>query len=426
LGLPVSPERQLCDSLDAARAYAEHWTAGRDTLDYEIDGCVFKVDRFAQQRTLGEISNAPRWAVAYKFPAREATTVLREIILNVGRTGAIKPEALLEPVGIGGVTVQRATLHNEDFIVSRDLRIGDTVVVKRAGDVIPAVLQYVPDLRPPEAQPWRMPHLCPCPLETPLERSEGEADWYCIASDCPYQFVRLVEHFVSRAAMDVEGLGEKVARQLVEAGLVRHLSDLYRLTVEALRELEGFAEKKAENLVASIEQSKGRPLSRLLFGLGIRHVGQTTAEAIVARVERLDRLGEMSVEELSAIEGVGPVVAQSVVDWFAVDDNRALVADLQALGVNTHRLPSETAFETSGDGPLAGRTLVLTGTLPTLARAEAEARIKRAGGKVASSVSKKTDYVVAGEAAGSKLEKATELGVPVLSEDDLLGMLGAV
>ena len=427
LGVPTNPEARRFDALDEALAYADHWASHRDALDYEIDGCVFKVDRFAEQRTLGFVSNAPRWATAFKFAAREATTRLLRIVVNVGRTGAIKPEAFLEPVSIGGVTVQRATLHNGDYITSRDLREGDTVVVKRAGDVIPAVLARVPELRPAEVEaagPWAMPHVCPCPLATRLERVEGESDTYCVASDCPFQFVRLVEHFASRGAMDVEGLGEKLARQLAAEGKIRTLADLYRLRADDLAALERFAEKKAQNLIDGLEASKTRPLARLLFGLGIRHVGATTAEAIVAHVASLEDLAGMTREALVAVEGVGAVVAESVVDWFAVEDNRALVADLAVLGVNTHRLDSEAAaVQADAGGPLAGKTVVLTGTLPTLARADAAALVKRAGGKVASAVSKKTDYVVAGEAAGSKLDKATELGVAVLDEAGLRALL---
>lgn len=425
LGLPVNDQSRRCESLYDALAFAAHWTAHRDDLDYEIDGCVFKVDGFGFQQTLGQVSNAPRWAIAYKFPAREATTRLLGIAVNVGRTGAIKPEAVLEPVRIGGVTVGAATLHNADYIASRDLRIGDTVLVKRAGDVIPAVLSFVPDLRPEDAEPWAMPTVCPA-CGTPLEREDGDAQWYCISAECPAQFIRLVEHFASRAAMDIDGLGEKLARQLVEEAGVARLYDLYDLTVERLAALERFGTKKAENLLSGLESSKSRPLSRLVFGLGIRHVGQTTAEALVAHFASLDALMEASEEALVAADGVGTIVAASVTDWFAREPNRHLVRELAARGLNTQRLDSEAvAVQGSADGPLAGATVVLTGTLPTLSRGEAEALVKRAGGKVAGSVSKKTTYVVAGEAAGSKLAKAQELGVAVLDETALLALLDA-
>ena len=368
-----------------------------------------------------------RWAIAVKFAAREATTVLRDIVVNVGRTGMLTPEAVLEPVRIGGVVVAQATLHNEDYIAARDLRPGDTVVVKRAGDVIPAVMARVAEARPAsveEAGPWAMPDACPS-CGSALERAEGEADRYCISTACPAQFVRHVEHWASRGALDVEGLGEKAAQGLVAAGLVRRLSDLYRLAErrDDLVALDGFADKKADLLLAGLDASRERPLARVLFGLGIRHVGATIAERLVAHADSLDTLASMPADALAAIDGIGPVVAASVVDWFEREDNQTLVADLAHLGVNTRRLDREAAFARNADGPMAGQIVVLTGTLPTLARAEAETRIKRAGGTVASSVSKKTTLVVAGDAAGSKLAKATELGIAVVDEVGLLARL---
>lgn len=420
LGFPVNPHIQRCDTLEAALAYCARWADARDTLDYEIDGVVLKIDRFADQQTLGFISNAPRWAVAYKFPAREATTVLKDILVNVGRTGVIKPEAVLEPVEIGGVTVSQATLHNEAYIASRDIRIGDTVVVKRAGDVIPAVVKVIEEARPAGTQPWQMPTHCPVCHE-PLEKLEDEADYYCVNASCPAQFIRLLEHYASRDAMDLEGLGSKLAVQLATSGRVRHLSDLYHLTLDDLLGLEGFAEKKARNLLAGIAQSKHRTLARLLFGLGIRHVGQATAELLVARYASLEALARASVEDLQTIEGIGERIAQSVVDWFSLADNQRLVADLQAAGVNTQRLPHEATA--APESPITGKTFVLTGTLPTLDRRQAEALIKHAGGKVTGSVSKQTDYVVAGENPGSKYDKARELGIPLLDEAGLKVLL---
>ena len=420
LGFPTNPYVTQFEDLDSALAFCERWTADRDALDYEIDGVVLKIDDFAQQEALGFVSNAPRWAVAFKFPAREATTRLIDIFVNVGRTGAIKPEAKLEPVEIGGVMVSQATMHNEDFIASRDLRIGDTVVVKRAGDVIPQVVKAVVEARTGEEKVWQMPERCPA-CDTELVRLPGEAERYCLSSDCPAQFIRLVEHYAGRGAMDIEGLGEKMAVLLVEQNLIRHLADLYRLEQDDLEGLEGFAEKRAQNLLAGIERSKGRPLSRLLFALGLRHVGKTVAELLVARYESLDALAAASREDLEAIDGIGPVIAESVADWFALEDNRHLVADLDGLGVNTRRLPEEAP--PPADGAAAGKTYVLTGTFPTLSRKEAQDVIKKAGGKVRSAVSKTTDYVVAGESPGSKLDKARELGVAVLTEAELLGML---
>lgn len=425
LGVPLEAHTARFGDLDDAIAFCERWAARRGALDYEIDGVVLKIDDFAVQDALGFIATAPRWAVAYKFPAREATTRLSGIVVNVGRTGAIKPEAMLEPVEIGGVTVSQATLHNEDYITERDIRVGDVVTVKRAGDVIPQVIRPVEGERTGAEEPWQMPTHCPA-CGSPLERLDDEADWYCVSSDCPAQFIRLVEHFVSRGAMDIEGLGEKLAVVLVEEGLVEHLSDLYRLDQkkDRLLALDRFAEKRAANLLAAIEASKERPLSRLVFALGIRHVGRTVAELLVENAPSLNALGEMSKEKLEAIDGIGPVIAESVADWFAVDDNRALAEDLRALGVNTERLPREApSAEANGALPAAGKTFVLTGSLPSLTRREATERIEAAGGTVTSSVSGATDFLVAGENPGSKLDEASERGVPVLDEERLEAML---
>ncbi|WP_237181686.1 NAD-dependent DNA ligase LigA [Rhodothermus bifroesti] len=422
LGFPVNPHAQRLSHVDEAIAYCRQWTEARDTLDYEIDGVVLKIDHRPYQALLGNISNAPRWAIAYKFPAREATTRLRNIIVNVGRTGVVKPEAVLEPVEIGGVTVSQATLHNEDYVRKRDIRIGDLVVVIRAGDVIPQVVRPVIEVRTGAEIPWRMPERCPS-CGSPLVRLPGEVDYYCLASDCPAQFVRLLEHFASRDAMDIEGLGSRVARQLAASGFVRRLSDLYQLRLEELLQLEGFAETRARNLLAAIEASKRRPLSRLLFGLGIRHVGKTTAELLVQHVDSLDALAAATVDQLAAIEGIGPVTAESIVDWFRVEDNRKLIEAFKTLGVNTRRLPEEAPAQLA-ESPVRGKTFVLTGTLPTLTRHEAEELIKKAGGRVASSVSRNTDYVVVGENPGSKYDRARALGIPLLDEAGLLRLLG--
>ncbi len=414
MGFPINPHATRFDDVEDVVRFCAHWSENRDNLGYEIDGVVVKVDAFDAQAALGAVAHAPRWAIAYKFPAREATTILRGIVVNVGRTGVIKPEAVLEPVGIGGVTVSQATLHNEEYILSRDIRIGDTVVVKRAGDVIPQVVAPVPAARSGTERIWSMPTRCPA-CDTPLERLEGEADYYCVASDCPAQFIRLVEHFVSRNAMDIEGFGTKLSIQLVEAGLVSTLDDIFRLDLPGLLSLEGFAEKKAVNLLAGIETARSRTLARLVFGLGIRHVGKTVAELLVTRFESIDALVKATGDELLAVDGVGDIIAQSVVDWFERDHNRELVADLEALGVNTRRLPGE-APPAVGDSPVAGKTFVVTGTLPGLSRAEAQNRIKAAGGKVTGSVSSKTDYVLAGDGPGSKLQKAQALGITVLDQ----------
>jgi DNA ligase (NAD+) len=423
LGFPVNEHIQRLDDIDAVIRYCEAWEDRRDDLDYEIDGVVVKVDRRDYQDELGAVANAPRWAIAYKFAAREATTRLDDIALNVGRTGAIKPLAILEPVGIGGVTVSKATLHNADYIADRDIRIGDRVTVKRAGDVIPQVVGPVEAARTGGEEPWVMSDTCPACGE-PVVRLEGDADTYCVSATCPAQTIRLVEHYASRGAMDVVGLGEKLAVQLVEAGLVHSLDDLYRLRADDLLALEGFKEKKVENLRRGIEASKRRPLRALVFGLGIRFVGATVAALLVRHHATLADLAASTQEELEAIDGIGPETARSVVEWFAHAPNRATVEALAALGVNTQRLPEEPAAASSDDeGPLAGKTFVLTGTLPTLTRAEAKDRIVAAGGKVSGSVSRRTDYVVTGEAAGSKLQKAEELGVPILDEAALLDLL---
>lgn len=412
IGIPTNPNTRLLKSIDEVIDFADAWTRKRETLDYEIDGVVVKIDRIDFQETLGSISNAPRWAIAYKFPSVEATTILKDIIVNVGRTGNITPEAVLEPVPIGGVTVSQATLHNEDYVVSRDIRIGDTVIVKRAGDVIPQVVKPVVDARTGKEKKWRMPKVCPA-CGNPLFRQEGEADYYCVATDCPEQFVRLVEHFASRGAMDIDGLGSKLAELFVEQGLIETLDDVYRLTADDLTSLEGFAEKRAANLIAGIDASRERNLARLLYALGIRHVGKTTAETIASHFGSLEALSAATLEELEAVDGVGAVIAASIIDWFAVEDNRKLVSDLRSLGVN----PVQATERAAADGPLTGKTGVVTGTLDGFSRTEAEAAIKKAGGKATGSVSRKTDFVVAGANAGSKLEKARELGIPVIDEE---------
>ena len=352
--------------------------------------------------------------MAYKFPAREATTTLKDIRVRVGRTGAVNPEAVLEPVGIGGVTVSKATLHNEDYIQDRDIRIGDTVVVKRAGDVIPQVVRTIPDARTGTETPWTFPETCPA-CDTDLVRLPDEADYVCPNSECPAQFKRLVEHFVQRDAMDIEGLGERLSHRLVDLGLIDTLADIYRIETTDLIPLEGFAEKSAENLVTAIEASKDRSLSRLLFALGIQHVGKTVAELIVRHYESIEVLAGASADDLNAIDGIGPTIAESICDWFSVDKNRALVDDLASEGVNTDRKPHEApAEEADASLPLSGRTIVLTGSLPDWTRSDAADAIERAGGTVTSSVSGNTDLLVVGANPGSKLESAREEGTTIV------------
>ncbi len=423
LGFPVNERVQRFEDIEAVVRYCEAQSEQRDDLDYEIDGVVVKIDRTDYQDTLGAVANAPRWAIAFKFPAREATTRLNGIDLNVGRTGAIKPVADLEPVGIGGVTVSKATLHNADYIADRDIRIGDRVIVKRAGDVIPQVVGPIKEARTGEEVEWTMPDTCPACGE-PIARIEGEAEFYCVSAACPAQTIRLVEHYASRGAMDIVGLGSNLAVQLVEADLVHRLDDLYRLIPDVLGALDGFKEKKIDNLLTGIEASKSRPLRSLLFGLGIRFVGATVAQLLVEHHESLDALAAATQDNLEAIHGIGPETARSVAEWFGHAPNRELVEALKSLGVNTARLPDEPVYtEAPTEGPLAGKTFVLTGTLPTLTRDEAKAKIAAAGGKVTGSVSSKTDFVVAGSSAGSKLSKAESLDIRILDEADLLDLL---
>lgn len=420
-GLPTNPETRVYDDLDSVIARCSAAADVRDGLDYEIDGVVIKMDDLAIQDRLGTVSNAPRWAIAYKFPARETTTSLLDIIVNVGRTGQITPEAVLQPVEIGGVTVSQATLHNAEYIAERDIRIGDTVLVKRAGDVIPQVMGPIVDARMGGERVWEPPETCPA-CGTVLERLEGEVDTYCVSADCPEQFTRLVEHFASRGAMDIEGLGSKLAVQLSAGGVVRHLDDLFTLTRDQVSALEGFADRKADNLLAGIDQARKRELSRLVFALGIRHVGKTTAETIVRAFASLDDLAAASIDDLMEVDGIGTVIAQSVFDWFRRDDNIRLVEALRSAGVNMVRYPDE-APTVGADAPLAGKTVVVTGTLPSLSRKEAQELIKQHGGKAASSVSAKTDYVLLGENAGSKADKAVELGIPILDESAFLTLI---
>jgi DNA ligase (NAD+) len=432
LGLPVSPDARRFEALEPAIAYARDWLGRRGQLNYLADGMVFKVDSLRLQAELGAVSHHPRWALAYKTAESEATTRLLAIAVTVGRTGRLVPHATLEPVFIGGVTVSQSTLHNEDYVRERDIRVGDTVLIKRAGEVIPQVIRALPELRPPDARPWSMPPVCPACGET-VVREEGAADTFCVNAACPRQLVRRVEHFVSRGAMDIEGLGKKLAEQLVEAGLVRDVADLFHLTAAHFQDREGFAEKRTENLLAAIAEAKGRSLRRLLVALGIRHVGDSVAQALARRFGSLDAVAAADTETLQAVEGVGPEIAASLTAWFALPHNAELVERLRAVGLRladpdwvapeADALGEGGAVPRSSSGPLAGLTFVITGTLPTLSREAAKAYIEAAGGKVTDSVSKKTSCLLAGEAAGSKLAKAQALGVRVLDEGALRGMV---
>ena len=421
LGFPVTPQSRRWTSIDDVVQECASWGEERETLPYETDGLVIKIDEVALQERLGAVGNAPRWAIAYKYPSSEVVTRLERIGVNVGRTGVLMPYAELEPVEVGGVTVRNATLHNEDYIRERDIREGDSVVVKRAGEVIPQVLRALPDLRTGDEKPFEMPASCPVCGE-PARRLEGEAATYCVNSACPEQLVRLVEYFVSRGAMDIEGFGIKQAELFVGEGFVKDVSDIFSLRAEQLEGLEGYKRKRIDNLIGAIEDAKARPVARCLTALGIRGVGGVVAETLVDHFSSIDAIGAADVEALEAVDGIGPILAQSVVDWFESPHNRTVVDKLRTAGV---RLAEEKVAPDAGtSAPLEGLTFVITGTLPTLSREQASARIKAAGGKVTSSVSKKTSYLVAGEAAGSKLEKAQKLELAVIDEAELLRLIG--
>ena len=428
MGLPVSDERAVLQGAAGLVEFHRRIAAGRDTLPFDIDGVVYKVNSFALQRRLGFVTREPRWAVAHKYPAQEQMTVVRGIDVQVGRTGKLTPVAKLEPVFVGGTTVSNATLHNEDETRRKDVRIGDTVIVRRAGDVIPEVVGVVLDKRPAHvSEPFdlykRLDGKCPV-CGSAIAREEGEADWRCTGGlFCAAQRKEALLHFAARRAMDIEGLGDKLVEQLVDGGIVRMLPELYKLGVAKLAALERMADKSAANLVSAIEKSKRATLARFLYGLGIRHVGESTAKDLAKHFGKLDAIMDASVEQLLEVNDVGPVVAQSIRTFFDQPHNREVAEQLRAAGVQWDE--HEGSQRKAGPQPLAGKTLVLTGALPTLTRDEAKEQIEAAGGKVTGSVSKKTDYVVAGDEAGSKLDKARELGVTVLDEDGLRRLLAA-
>jgi DNA ligase (NAD+) len=411
---------QRFDTLDAALEYVQGWENRRDELGYEADGFVIKLDDLRLADELGFVGKDPRGAVAYKFPAREVTTQLLGIEVEVGRTGVLTPRAALEPVEIGGVIVRNATLHNFDYIAEKDIRIGDRVLVKRAGEVIPYVIGPVVDVRTGEERPYAPPQTCPA-CGQPVEHFEGEVAWYCVNAACPAQLIRNLEHYVSRGAMDISGLGIKIVEQLIAAGLVRDVADLYFLTKEQLLALEGFADKKADNLLAAIADSKSRPLNRLITALGIRGVGEVAAADLAQHFGSLDALSAASLADLQAIEGFGPNTAASIVDWFGRPANRALLEKLKTAGV--WPVASQQSSVSSNQS-LGGLTFVVTGTLPTLSREGVKEFIESHGGKVTDSVSKKTSYLVLGENPGSKLQKAQSLGIPILDEDGLKNLAG--
>ena len=411
-GFASSPESERCPDVQAAVAYHARLLARRDALPVEIDGSVFKLDRLDLQQEVGELPRSPRWAIACKFPARQENTRVEAIEASVGRTGALTPVAVLRPVHVGGVTVTHASLHNQDEVDRKDVRVGDTVVVQRAGDVIPQIVMVVKEKRPRGTRRYRLPKRCPV-CGTPTVRLEGEAVTRCPNLDCPAQLKNNVRHLASRGALDVDGLGEKLVEQLVDGGFVSRLSDVFALERDTLVGLERMAERSADNLLAALERARETTLSRFLVALGIRHVGAGVAELLAAHYGDLHPLMAASREELEAIPGVGPTIAESVARFFCEERNRAELERLRRLGIRWRAGRPRVGRR----GPLAGKSFVLTGTLERLSREEAKERIEAAGGRVTSSVSKKTDYVVAGAEPGSKLRKAEELGVEILDQE---------
>jgi DNA ligase (NAD+) len=419
-GFPTSGDSCLCRGIDAVVAYCAEWEPRRAMVPHDIDGVVVKVNALALQEALGQVSRSPRWAIAFKFQPTQATTVVRDILVQVGRTGALTPVAVMEPVEVGGVTVSRATLHNEDEIRRKDVRIGDTVVIQRAGDVIPEVVTVVTPKRTGAEKPFVFPERCPACGE-PVERPEGEAVARCVGVACPAQVKRRIAHFVARGAMDIEGIGPAQIEQLVEKGLVQDAADLYSLTVEQLLPLERMGKTLAEKIVRHIDASRGAPLARLIFALGIRHVGEHVAELLANHFGSLAALEAAPAEEIQQVPGIGPEIAASVARFFAQEQTHALLRKLRAAGVQPPEAPASTSGAEASpptDSPIAGKTFVFTGGLTRRTRQDAEALVKSLGGRASGSVSAKTDYVVAGEGAGSKLAKARQLGVTVLSEEE--------
>lgn len=416
LGLPINPQRAVCKDLASVEKFIEKWHEKRHELPFEIDGIVVKVNRRDMQDELGATSKAPRWAIAYKYPPEAAKTIVRDIQLYVGRTGAVTPVAVFDPVHIGGTTVTNASLHNFDEVARKDVRIGDTVLVEKGGDIIPKITDVLKDERPKKAKAVELPAACPV-CGQPLHRFEGEVAIRCINQGCPAIMIESILHFGSRKAMDIEGLGYHTVKALIDAGLVDDYASIYALTEDQVAALERKGEKSAAKLIENIEQSKTRELSRLIFALGIRFVGERAAKLLAERFRSVDALMDATTEQLIEVPEIGPRVAESITAYFAVPANRARIEKMKRLGV----APAHTATATGSK--LAGKTLVVTGTLSRFSRDEIHRLIEREGGKPSSSVSSKTSYLVAGDAAGSKLDKAKSLGVPVLTEDEFLAMI---
>lgn len=415
-GFKVSPRRNVFTSI--SKVYDEILRIGesRENLPFDIDGVVVKINSFSQRELLGTTTKVPRWAVAYKFPAEVKETVLKDIVLQVGRTGVVTPNAVFTPVKVAGSTVSRATLHNQDYIIEKDIRIGDTVKIRKAGDIIPEVVEVVLEKREANSTPYKMPDFCPVCGER-LIREDGESAIRCISAECPAQTARRIIHFASRDAMDIEGLGTEIVEQLIEANLIHDVADLFDLTYDDIVVLERFAKKSATNLIASINKVKENNIDKLIFGLGIRHIGIKAAKSLAKTFKNIDNIMNASLEEISEIEDFGMIMAKSVRDFFDESSNIDIINRLKESGLNMEHI-SESVSER-----LLGKTFVITGTLPTLKRSEAQKLIEENGGKVSGSVSKKTDYVVAGEEAGSKLKKANELNITIISEEELLMMV---
>ncbi|MEN2467853.1 NAD-dependent DNA ligase LigA [Ornithinibacillus sp. JPR2-1] len=422
LGFRTNPEWKKCDTIEEVLAYVAYWTAERPNLPYEIDGIVIKVDDLQIQEELGFTVKSPRWAIAYKFPAEEVVTRLTDIELSVGRTGVVTPTAILDPVRVAGTTVQRASLHNEDLIRAKDIRIGDTVVIKKAGDIIPEVVRVLPEQRTGSEQPFYMPEKCPaCGSE--LVRLEEEVALRCINPNCPAQLQEGLIHFVSRNAMNIDGLGEKVINQLFREGLIHTIADLYRLEREELLKLERMGEKSVDNLLSAIEASKANSLERLLFGLGIRFIGAKAAKTLATEFETMDKLQQATYEELIAVDEIGDKMADSIVQYFAEEKVTALINELKELQINMEYKGPKRVEVSLDSNPFASKTFVLTGKMEQMSRPEAKERIEALGGKVTGSVSKKTDVLVAGEDAGSKYDKAVELGITIWNEEEFIDRL---
>ncbi|HOE13409.1 MAG TPA: NAD-dependent DNA ligase LigA [Candidatus Saccharicenans sp.] len=418
LGFKINPHSRLCQNIEEVISYHREWTEKRDSLDYDVDGVVVKVNSTRQRQMLGATAKSPRWAIAFKFPARQATTRIKDIIIQVGRTGALTPVAILEPVQISGTTISRCTLHNEEELRRKDIRIGDYVLLERSGDVIPHIVSVMKERRTGQEKPFVWPKKCPVCHST-LYKEEDEAISHCLNPSCPARIRESIIHFASRRAMNIEGLGEALVDQLLASGLVKKIPDLYHLKYEDLVQLERMGPKSARHLLDQIEASKSRELWRLIFALGIRHVGEKMAQTLARRYKDLERLASAPEEDLMQIEGIGPEVAKEIVFFFSQPENRGLLKELKQAGLKFKETEKE-----SGSRPLEGLTFVLTGTLSSMTRDEAKEKIEQLGGNVSSSVSRNTDYLVVGEEPGSKLARARELGVKIIYEKEFLALLG--